>query len=167
MMSLLRPVALALALLAPGLLTSCQTTRGGGGGDWQGIQSSRVAMLNAIQTEQPGDYYIGRRFYKRDYKFWGFVRRPGQPWSTAQLVMLNEQGKLAPDREQGAIGSDNDYEYKLLGEFSGQSVYEPASNGKYPEFTLRGYELRSVSPGKIFNVPGATDPSRRIIPKPY
>ena len=164
MTHLLRTAALALALLAPALLSSCQTTNTP---EWQGIQSSRVAMQNEIKTEPPGDYFIGRRVYKREYKFWGYVRRPGQPWSTAELVMMNEQNKLAPDREQGSIGSDNDYEYKLLGEFSGQKVYEPASNGQYPEFNLKGYELRSVSPAKIFNVAGATDPSRRIVARPY
>ena len=157
----LRFLALALAAFAPILLGGCQN-----GQAFEGIQSNRIAMNNAIKEEEPGNYYIGRRFYKVDYKFWGYVRKPGQPWSTAQLVMMNEQQKLAPDREQGKIGSDNNYEYKLTGDFSGQTVYEPASNGKYPEFVLKGYELRSVSPANIYNVPGATDPQRRVIPRP-
>jgi hypothetical protein len=66
------------------------------------------------------------------------------------LVMLNEKQKLAPDREQLAFGSDNNYEYKLYGEFSGDKVYEPASNSVYPEFVLKGYELISVNPTPIF-----------------
>ena len=162
MMPQLRLATLALASLSIALLTGCQTKKP----EFEGIQSSRIATANAIKAEEPGDYWIGRRFYKRDYKFWGYVRRPGQPWSTAQLVMMNEQGKLAPDREQGQIGSDNNYEYKLTGNFSGQTVYEPASNGKYPEFVLQSYELRSVSPTNIYRVAGATDPSRRIIARP-
>jgi len=124
-------------------------------------------MLAEIKGEKPGSYFIGRRYYKVDYKFWGWVRKPGQPWSSAQIVMLNENGKLAPDRELGKIGSDNNYEYKLLGDYSGQRVYEPASNGFYPEFILKGYELRSVSPGNIYRAPGATDPRRRVIARPY
>ena len=83
------------------------------------------------------------------------------------MVMLNEQQKLAPDREKGKIGEDNNYEYKLLGDFSGQTVYEPASNGFYPEFVLKGYELRSTTPASIYRQAGATDPKRRIIAKPY
>ena len=83
------------------------------------------------------------------------------------MVMLNENQKLAPDRELGKLGSDNNYEYKLYGGFSGDKVYEPASNGIYPEFVLKGYELKTVSPAKIFKTPGATDPQRRIIAKPY
>jgi hypothetical protein len=81
--------------------------------------------------------------------------------------MLNEQSKLAPDRELGRLGSDNNYEYKLYGSFSGQTVYEPASNGFYPEFVLRAYELRSVSPGTIYRTAGALDPSRRVIPQVF
>jgi len=123
-------------------------------------------MTQNIAAETPGDYYIGRRYYKPDYKFWGYVRRPGQPWKTAKMVMMNEQEKLAPDRAQNNLGIDNNYEYKLYGDFTGQTVYEPASNGFYPEFTLKNYELVSVSPPSIFSVPGATDPARRIIAKP-
>lgn len=127
----------------------------------------RATMLAEIAAEQPGDYYIGRRFYKVDYKFWGFIRKPGEGWDKARMVMLNENQKLAPDRELGKIGSDNNYEYKLFGSFSGDTVYEPASNGFYPEFVLRGYELKTVNPANIFRVQGATDPQRRVIPKPY
>ncbi|MEP6709218.1 MAG: hypothetical protein ABJB32_03690 [Verrucomicrobiota bacterium] len=133
------PKLLLLALLFAG----CETMP-------EGIHQARIAMFQRIQQEPPGDYFIGRRYFKPDYKFWGYVRRPGQPWSTAQLVMLNEKQKLAPDREQVNFGFDNNYEYKLYGSFSGENVYEPASNGVYPEFVLRGYELISTSPGPIF-----------------
>ena len=116
----------------------------------QGIQQARIEMAQNIAAEPTGDYYIGRRYYKPDYKFWGYIRRPGQPWSTAELVMLNEKQKLAPDRERVDIGSDNNYEYKLYGNFSGDKVYEPASNGIYPEFVLKGYQLISMNPPPIF-----------------
>jgi hypothetical protein len=124
-------------------LTSCQTVP-------MGIQQARIEMAQRIAVETPGDYYIGRRYYKPDYKFWGYVRRPGQPWTTAQLVMLNEKQKLAPDRERLEFGSDNNYEYKLYGDFSGDKVYEPASNSVYPEFVLKAYELISQNPAPIF-----------------
>jgi len=130
-------------------------------------EQSRATMLAEIAAEPQGDYYIGRRYYKVDYKFWGYIRRPGEPWTAAKMVMLNENQKLAPDRELGKLGSDNNYEYKLYGSFSGDKVYEPASNGIYPEFVLKGYELKTVSPAKIYKTPGATDPQRRIIAKPY
>ena len=151
---MLLPLVCTLAILG-----GCATA------DPQGL--SRAAMLAEIQTEQPGSYYIGRRYYKVDYKFWGWIRKPGQPWSSAVLVMMNENTKLAPDRELGKLGSDNNYEYKVLGDFSGQRVYEPASNGFYPEFVLKGYELKNVSPGNIYRVAGATNPERRVIAHPY
>ena len=116
----------------------------------EGIQQARASMAQSIASEPPGDYYIGRRYYKPDFKFWGYVRRPGQPWSTAQLVMLNEKQKLAPDRQALNFGSDNNYEYKLYGSFSGDRVYEPASNTIYPEFVLKNYQLISTNPPPIF-----------------
>ena len=107
-------------------------------------------MAQNYAAETPGDYFIGRRYYKPDFKFWGYIRRPGQPWSESQLVMLNEKQKLAPDREKLDFGSDNNYEYKLYGYFSGDPVYDPASNGFYKEFVLKRYELISTSPAPIF-----------------
>jgi hypothetical protein len=152
---------LILLAASAAALTGCQTTN-----KWEGIQSSEMAAAST-SNEEPGNYYIGRRYFKNDYKFWGYVRRPGEPWSAAKMVMLNEHQKLAPDRELGKIGFDNGYEYKLLGDFSGQTVYEPASNGFYQEFVLRGYELRSETPPNIFRSPAvAMDPSRRVIARP-
>lgn len=126
-------------------LASCATTMP------QGIQQARLDAAQAIQAEKPGDYFIGRRYYKiPQFKFWGYVRQPGQPWSTAQLVVFNEKQKLAPDREQLNFGFDNNYEYKLWGRFSGDKVYDAGSNGFYPEFILQKYELVSVRPAPIF-----------------
>jgi hypothetical protein len=157
-MTLLRSLALALPftfLLLSGCVTDDPNTQ------------TRQAMLADLKAEPPGDYFIARRYYKVDYKFWGYIRKPGEDWSAARMVMLNEQQKLAPDRELGKLGSDNGYEYKFYGNFSGETVYEPASNGFYPEFVLKGYELKNVSPAPIFKVVGALDPQRRIIAKPY
>ena len=151
-----------LLLFAALLLVGCQTTSRPGG-----IQAARITMMENIKSESPGNYFIGRRYFKKDYKFWGYIRRPGEPWTSAKLVMMNEQQKYAPDREAGTLGSDHNYEYKLLGRFSGDTVYEPASNGFYPEFVLSGYELRSSDPAPIFRTKAATDPERRVLGQPY
>jgi hypothetical protein len=134
------PLSGAFAAL---LLQSCQTVP-------EGIQAAKIEMANRIASEPQGNYFIGRRYFKPDFKFWGYVRRPGQPWSSAVLVMMNEKQKLAPDREQLRFGFDNNYEYKLYGYFSGDRVYEPASNTIYPEFVLKNYELISTNPPPIF-----------------
>src|SRR5437016_1006530 len=161
-MSILR----AFAVLFPAtllFLTGCQT-------EPTGIQNAKIAMAQRIAAETPGDYYIGRRYFKPDFKFWGYLRKPNQPWSMAQLVMLNEKQKLAPDRAQVKFGFDNNYEYKLYGYFSGDKVYEPASNRLYPEFVLKGYEVISTNPPPIFKsqLSGRAEASqtRFVIEKP-
>lgn len=139
-----RSVLAIEVILAAFFLAGCETTS-------QGIQQTRLQAAQRIQAEAPGDYFIGHRYFKGSvFKFWGYVRKPGQPWNTAQLVVFNEKEKLAPDREKLSFGSDNNYEYKLYGTFSGQTVYEPASNGFYPEFVLKRYELISTNPPPIF-----------------
>ena len=70
----------AISLLALFVLAGCETLP-------DGIQAARLTMIEGIKSEAPGDYFVGRRYFKQDYKFWGFVRSPGQPWSSAKLVM--------------------------------------------------------------------------------
>jgi hypothetical protein len=140
----LRFVAVLNVFLSLFYLAGCETTS-------SGIEQARAAAAQRIAAESPGDYFIGHRYFKGSvFKFWGYVRKPGEPWNTAKLVVFNEKQKLAPDREQLSFGSDNNYEYKLWGSFSGQTVYEPASNGFYPEFVLKKYELISTNPAPIF-----------------
>jgi hypothetical protein len=135
--------ALGFLIVILSFLGGCQTAP-------NGMEQARLAMAQKIQTEPTGDYFIGRRYFKPDFHFWGYVRRPGQPWSTAQLVVLNENRKLAPDREHLNIGSDNNSEYKLRGYFSGDRVYELVSNRFLAEFVLQNYELISTNPPPIF-----------------
>jgi hypothetical protein len=143
-------------------LHACQT-----GPSPRELQKARLAMEEQIRHERPGSYYVGRRYYKIDYKMWGYLRKPGESWSDSRLVVLNEDGALAPDRAQNAIGSDNGFEYKVYGRFSGQDVYEPASNGMYPEFLLERMELVTQSPGPIFKSRKALNPKERYYPNPY
>jgi len=158
MKRLIRSACLAALAAAAIFQNACQTV------DTQA--PARAAMNAAIRAEAPGDHFIGRRMYKSDYKMWGWVREPARPWKTAQLVMLNEQTKLAPDREAGKLGSDNNYEYRLSGRFSGDTVYEPASDRFYPEFLLTGYELINTKPTGIYVTNRQENPDIRIIMAP-
>lgn len=146
---------LALALAA---MAGCETV--------DTAAATRAAANQTIRSEPPGNYFVGRRMYKVDYKVWGWVREPGRPWKTARLVMMNEQRRLAPDRAQGKLGLDNDYEYRLSGYFSGETVYEPASNGFYPEFILLGAEVKSTKPPNIYLTERQRDPKVRILQPP-
>ena len=111
----------------------------------------------AIAAETPGDYFIGRRFYIDRTHFWGYVRKPQQPWQSSKLVVLNEKLALAPDRvkEEPADGSpafgyDHNSEYKLWGYFSGRKVYDPNSDLFLSEFVLQRSQLISDHPGWLF-----------------
>ena len=152
---ILRGCLLIAALLC---LSGCETM--------ENDAPARAAMNAAIPAEQPGNYFIGRRMYKQDYKMWGWVREPGKPWKTAKLIMINEQKKLAPDRAAGKIGSDNNYEYRLHGRFSGETIYEPASDAFYPEFVLTGSEVLTTAPARIFETKRQENPAARILQPP-
>lgn len=149
-------IAATLVVLA--LLSACQTV--------DHDAPAREAMAAAIRAEQTGDYFVGRRMFKKDYKMWGWVREPGQPWKSAKLVMLNEQVRLAPDRVRGTLGDDNNVEYRLQGRFTGETVYEPASDRFYPEFLLTGIEVLNTKPAPIYLDKRQEDPEIRIIMAP-
>jgi hypothetical protein len=148
-----------IAVAASLILSGCQTVE-------DEYNRSQAALNQTIGSEAPGNYFVGRRFYRKYYFFWGYIRQPRQPWSSARLVMLNEQKMFAPDRQANKPGFDNNSEYRLQGYFSGQTVYEPASNSFYPEFVLTGYKLISDHPPQIFRDPKALDSDRLYIDKP-
>lgn len=130
------------------------------------FQAARANLASSIQQEPAGNHYIGRRIYKPDYRLWGYLRAPRQPWSTAKLVVFNEQRTYAPDREMNDVGGDNDHEYVIRGRFSGDQVYEPSSNRAFPEFILTGWALKSQNPPPIFRDRRATKPKINIFPDP-
>ena len=139
-----------LLLLACCLLPLLLPLGGCTGPERRALQAARLAQRQAIAHESPGHYFIGRRYFDTNYKFWGYLRRPGEPWKDARLVMLNEKQKLAPDREIRQFGFDNNVEYKIFGHYTGETVYEPVSNRFLPEFVLTGYAVRNRNPPSIF-----------------
>lgn len=153
---------LGLALLIS-LLSGCATT---GASRATRPTVERLVMYRAIANEPPGDYWIGRRFFKEQLGFWGYIRRPGQPWHKAKLIMMNENAKFAHDREQGKIGIDDNYEYKLYGRISPIRIYEPATNNWYEEFLLQGYEIRDTNPPSIFGNNFTNIKTQNVITKP-
>lgn len=120
----------------------------------------------AIASEATGDFFYGRRYHVEKPRFWGYVRKPRQPWSRAQLVMMREDRKTQPDRlpEDGSpgqrFGYDHNYEYRLRGNFTGREAYDPNSNQFLPEFMLTGYEVVNRNPGWLFTPQDRYDPRR-------
>lgn len=138
---------------ACGLLTHCGPIYPGTGN----MGGPTVEERNAkIASEPTGDFFYGRRYYVEKTRFWGFVRKPGQAWNSAKLVVMREDKKHNPDRlpENGPPGQrygyDQNYEYRLHGYYTGQTSLEPNSNQFLPEFMLTGYEVVDRQPGWLF-----------------
>ena len=142
--------------------SSCSTTGGGSAG--AADLAARAEMRQKIANEPAGDYWVGRRYYNANYKFWGYIRRPQQPWKGALLVVLNEQGKFAPDRALGQLGLDNNSEYRIKGRFTGETIYESASNSFYPEFVATNFDLINPNPPTIFEMGYRASPTEIIKP---
>lgn len=167
-MSLLSRTALIGITL---VLCQCADNIGGSGSGNMG--GPTVAERNAeIAAETTGDFFIGRRYYVEKTRFWGYVRKPRQPWSRAKLVLIDESRKLAPDRlpESGPSGAryafDNNYEYRLRGNFTGREAYDPNSNQFLPVFQLSSYEVINRNPGWLFRPDDRYDPCRvTLVPR--
>ncbi len=149
-----------LACLVGGFLCSCETTS----------SDPRVAARQAkIRLEPRGDHYIGRRYWVKGSRTWGWLRRPGEPWDRARLVIMNERYMKNPDRlpEYGRSGGgltngyDHNVEYRIRGYFSGEKAYDPTTNLIVPEFFLQGYEVLDRSPGWLFSPSDSMD-NRRL-----
>ena len=116
-----------------------------------------VAQREAeISKEAKGDYYIGRRYYVPLTRFWGYLRRPGESWRTATLVIMDEKQVRTPDRGfeppvKGAVfGRDDNVEYYVHGRYTGEKAYDPSTNQVLPVFLATKYEVRNNKPGFLF-----------------
>ena len=120
------------------------------------LSPAHEAQMARIRAEPRGSHYIGRRYHVEKTRFWGYLRRPGESWEKAKLVVMNENTHRSPDRlpelPRGAhgFGFDHNYEYKIMGRFTGETIYDPNANMFLPEFRLTGYELISADPGWLF-----------------
>jgi len=162
---LLRISTLILALVS----VNCSSVNYSGGASYQSGGPTVAERDTAIKSEPLGSYYIARRYYVEKTRFWGYVRKPRQPWSKAKLVLIDESKKLAPDRfpENGKrnkrYGFDNNYEYQFFGSYTGEIGYDPNSNQELPIFKLKDYKLANSSPGWLFSPSDQYDPNRITI----
>lgn len=120
--------------------------------DCQALQEREAA----IAREQPGDYFIGRRYYIPYTRMWGYLRRPGESWRTARLVMMDEHTIHQPDRgpepplKNAVFGSDDNVEYAITGKYTGKKAYEPSTNQVLPLFAATSYRVLNRKPGFLF-----------------
>lgn len=118
----------------------------------------------SIAAEPAGDYFIGRRYFVEKTRFWGYVRKPGQPANRSKLVIMDESRVLNPDRlpEDGPPGQrygfDQNYEYRIEGYYNGRHAYDPNSNQILPEFTATKFTVLDRNPGWLFTPKDHYDP---------
>lgn len=144
-------------------LASCGGTIGGTGGSYSGGGRPNMGgptvdeRKQQIATEARGDFFYGRRYYVKRTRFWGYLRKPGKDSRTAKLVVFNEKIGRQPDRyseigpPEKRYGFDSNYEYRIKGYYSGETVYEINSDQFLPEFILTGYEVVNKNPGWLFS----------------
>ncbi len=144
-----------LLISSAACLVLCQCGAAVGGGSNMG--GPTVEERNAqIATEATGNFFYGRRYFVEKTRFWGYVRKPRQSWNRAKLVMMREDRVRQPDRlsESGPAGQrysfDQNYEYRISGNFTGRKVYDPNSNQILDEFMPTRFELVNRQPGWIF-----------------
>ena len=175
-------LGLVFGLILSGSMTSCTTTGSNRSTSGKSLPPSRmnsaaVQQRNQVIAMEPrGDYYIGRRWFTDGTRYWGYIRKPGQPWANSQLFVMNESVRHQPDRVQEvptdgglAHGFDHNSEYKLWGSFTGQKIYDPNSDLILPEFRLTRYELINRNPGFLFtlaNPINVVDCPLNILPNP-
>lgn len=173
MHKLVYPYLFGIALSSALLLSSCSTgssayvssTTPNMGGPSQEVRAAKIA------NEPRGNFYYGRRYYVENTRFWGYLRKPGQNAKSSKLVIFNESKKLNPDRfpEKGPAekryGHDQNYEYRIMGYYTGEKAYEINSNQILPEFMLTNYELVDKKPGWLFS-PNDSYTSKSLTLKP-
>ena len=153
----MRPWILLLALAALPL-ASCGSgpSYGRGGSPNMGGPTEEVRRAE-IAAEPTGNFFYGRRYFVYKTRFWGYLREPRQNPRRSKLVIMNEKRKLTADRlpEHGPAGArhgfDQNYEYRIWGNYSGRTLYDPNSNQFLPEFVLSNYEVVKRKPGWLFS----------------
>ncbi len=153
-----RRLLLLLLAFVP-LLPSCGTTGGGGGSDMPDNSPQSQARNAAILAEPRGDWYIGRRYFTNKVRYWGYLRKPGQLWDDAKLVVIDEnRGIRTPDRLPEnpagggqAHGFDHNTEYRIWGSYTGQMCYDPNSDRELPLFAATRFEPVNRTPGFLFS----------------
>lgn len=163
---LMRTTLSATAVCVTLVLCSCETVPTTTFGEPNMGGPTREQRKVSIASEETGDFYIGRRYHVNRTWWWGYLRRPREPWSRARLVVFNQGVRRSPDNlpQTGPAGEryayDHNYEYRIWGDFTGEEVYEPNSNQFLPEFRLREYELLTRDGGWLFYPSDHYDPYR-------
>jgi hypothetical protein len=148
---------LKLASIAVACIFLCQCAGPGGSGPANMGGPTQEERQAAIASEPTGNFYYGRRYYVEKTRFWGYLREPRQSADKSKLVIFKETRRKNPDRlpedgpEGARYGFDNNYEYRIYGNYTGEKAYDPNSNQILPVFALTDYQLVNTQPGWLFS----------------
>ena len=127
------------------------------------------ALLSSCESTGSG-VYTGRRWFvhsgESQCRFWGYLKKPGQDWHSARLVILDEnKGISPPDRPANPAGpprngDDHNTEYEVKGGFTGRTAYDPNSDLELPLFAARSFRVINPSPGPL---PGVGYPTQNTV----
>ena len=116
-----------------------------------------------ILTSCQSTTFTGRRWYvhspEASCRFWGYLKKPGQSWHQAQLVVMDENsGVSPPDRAAVApgppfYGDDHNCEYAIEGRYTGKKAYDPNSDLELPTFAASSFRVINRNPGPLPGVP--------------
>ena len=153
-----RRFLLLLTACLPFLFPSCESASGGSYREENDNGPEVQARNAAILAEPRGDWFIGRRYFTSKCRYWGYVRKPGELWTVAKLIVMEEaSGVQNPDRlpEQTAMGNahgyDHNTEYRIWGRYCDKIAYDPNSDLELPVFLATRYEVISATPGFLFS----------------
>ena len=146
----------SLATLAALTLSNCVPMSGARSANMGKSELTPQMRQLEVSGEARGDFFYARRYFVEKTRFWGYVREPGQAWSEARLVVMNEDSISQPDRlpeagpESHRHGYDQNYTYRIRGFYTGREIYEPASNLFLPEFKANSYSVIQRDSGWLF-----------------
>jgi len=90
------------------------------------------------------DYYIAHRGVDdMAGQGWGWVKKNGKSWDSAQWIALQETPgvAVAPFRKLTKRDGDTNWEFKFWGSFASYKAYDPHLDELLPVFVLQGYEV--------------------------
>jgi hypothetical protein len=99
------------------------------------------------------DYWIAhRRVDDAGGQGWGWVKKNGDDWGSAQWIALQETPgvAVAPFRKLVTHEADDNWEYKFWGKIASYKAYDPHLDEIIPVFVLQGYEV--IGPENELNI---------------
>ncbi len=162
----LKPLFILSLLIVTSLLSQCAMN------NELSYKHPQVKARNKIIATEayPTDTFIGRRYVIENACFWGYLRRPTQPWERSFLVAMDETSLKTPDRipfgqtvNGKKYGYDNNYEYLVEGSYTGRYIYDSKIGIKVREFKPTKFTLLKKNAGWLFHPDERYDPKKHSL----